>query len=442
MDRETNHVGKFRGDVMSRVSNLFVRSLFARSLFAHLGADRRGNVAVLFSLSLLPMLALTGAGYEFLAISNLKSQLQAAADAGALRAARELRLARSGVYDVTAVVRTAAQTELARSVQPLSNVNIAAILIDNASAAQVTISATYQPTLMRLAFKDPIRLGAQAVARSNGFPICALGLDPQARGAIHLEANAKVTAQYCAVQSNSKHPQGLSGADNSLLTAGMICSAGGKVGKRINFAPDPLTDCPIVADPLASRAAPPVGGCAHNNEVITAGAVTLMPGTYCGGLKITAGAVVTLSPGEYVMKDGPLVVDGGSSFRATNAGVFLTGANATFKFATDSSISMSAPTSGPLAGMLFFEDHAAPTLQQHEILSDDAPFLLGTIYLPQGRLIVNANKAIAQSSAFTIIVAMRMELYGGPNLILNSDYNSTNVPVPGGLNPGYSYLTR
>ncbi|MCX7899004.1 MAG: pilus assembly protein, partial [Methylocystis sp.] len=157
---------------------------------------------------------------------------------------------------------------------------------------------------------------------------------------------------------------------------------------------------------------------------------------------ITGGAKVTLSPGEYVVKDGPLVVDGMSTFNAVNAGIYLTGAGATFKFAADSSVSMTAPTSGPLAGILFFEDRAAPALQQHEILSNDAKMLLGTIYLPRGRLRVEANKAIAQDSAFTIIIAQRMELFGGPNLVLNSDYDKTNVPIPGGLNPGYSYLAK
>lgn len=428
---------------LRRIANLL--SLAAHRVAGnahHSLSDRRGNVAVFFSLSLLPLIAVAGVGYDFFAISTLKSQLQAAADAGALRAARELRLARSGSYDLTPMAKTAAQTVLARSVQPLANIDVVATLIDNNNATRVTVSAVYQPKLIRVVYKNAIKLGAQAVARTNGYPICALGLNEKDQGTIYLEANARVTAQFCAVQSNSRHPQGLSGGDNSLLTAGMTCSSGGKVGKRTNFEPDPLTDCPIVSDPLAARPAPPVGACSHTDELISGGTVTLMPGTYCGGLKVTAGAKVTLSPGVYVMKDGLLTVDGGGSLTAHGVGIFLTGASATINFATDSSINIKAPTSGPMAGLLFFEDRAAPLLQEHKIHSNDAPMLLGTIYLSRGRLSVNANKSIAQSSAFTIIVAQRMELYGGPNLVLNSDYDSTNVPVPGGFNPGYSFLTQ
>lgn len=404
--------------------------------------NRKGSVAIFFSLSLLPLIAIAGAGFDFMAMSALRSQLQAAADAGALRAARELRLARMGNFDVSPFATTAARSVLARSVQPLSGISVTASLIDNNSAVQVNVSGVYEPKVLRAIYKKPVPLAARSVARTNGFPICALGLDPKNRGAIFLQESAKVTAQFCSVQSNSKHPEGLVGADNSALTAGIICTSGGKYGNKINFTPDPITDCPAVADPLAARAPPPVGACAHSNEIVASGTLTLIPGTYCGGLKVTSGAVVTLSPGEYVIKDGPLIVDGGARLTGLGAGVYLTGSNATFKFAADSSISLSAPTSGPLAGILLFEDRNAAPLQQYEILSNDAPLLLGTIYLPQGRLYVSTNKTIAHSSAFTIIVAQRMELYGGSNLILNSDYDKTNVPVPGGLNPGYAYLSK
>lgn len=410
----------------------------------NLARDRRGGIAVFFSLSLLPLVAIAGAGYDFLAMSTIKSQLQSAADAGALRAARELRLARSGGYDLTPVARSAAQTVLTRTAEPVSKVNVVASLIDNNSAVQVNVTAVYQPRLMRVVSKASVNLGAKAVARTNGYPICALGLDESKAGAatVFLDASAKVTAQFCAVQSNSKNPVGLTARNNSKLTAGQICSAGGTLGPKANFDPAPLNDCPIVPDPLLARPAPPVGGCARTNEVVDGGTLTLMPGTYCGGLKATNGATVNLSPGEYVMKDGPLVVDAGATLNGQGAGVYLTGAKATIQFASNSTIKMTAPVTGPMAGILFFEDRAAQPYQIHKLTSDNAPVLLGTVYLPQGQLIVDANKPIAQQSAFTIIVARRLALMAGPNLVLNSDYGATSVPVPGGLTPGYSYLSQ
>ena len=40
---------------------------------------------------------------------------------------------------------------------------------------------------------------------------------------------------------------------------------------------------------------------------------------------------------------------------------------------------------------------------------------------------------IADRSAYTAIVARMMTLYGGPNLVLNTNYDITDVPVPDGI---------
>jgi hypothetical protein len=274
--------------------------------------------------------------------------------------------------------------------------------------------------------------------------------------ALLLQDTARVTAQFCAVQSNSRHPHGLTANGGSLLTAGMICTVGGKVGSGANFLPDPLTDCPAVADPLAARAPPKADSCgggggsttgASNDHlastaVLTNGTYTLTPQTFCGGLILDDGAIVTRAPGEYVIKDGPLIVNDGATLQSSGASIYLAGAHATFSFSAESTIRLTAPKSGPLAGILFYEDRAAPELQTHEILSNNASQLLGTVYLPRGRLVVNTKRPIAQSSAFTIILARRMEMYGGSNLVLNSDYASTSVPVPGGLNRSSAILVK
>ena len=73
--------------------------------------------------------------------------------------------------------------------------------------------------------------------------------------------------------------------------------------------------------------------------------------------------------------------------------------------------------------------------RQHQILSDNARNLLGTIYMPQGEIIIDATKPIADKSAYTVLVVNQLHLYSGPNLILNSDYNATEVPVPMGVGP-------
>lgn len=85
-----------------------------------------------------------------------------------------------------------------------------------------------------------------------------------------------------------------------------------------------------------------------------------------------------------------------------------------------------------MAGLLVY---AAPSVKdaQFRILSDNARNLLGTIYLPASELHVDANQPVADQSAYTAIVADKLTLYGGPHLVLNTDYHLTTVPVPGGI---------
>ena len=68
--------------------------------------------------------------------------------------------------------------------------------------------------------------------------------------------------------------------------------------------------------------------------------------------------------------------------------------------------------------------------------------LLGTFYLSQGKLVIDADKPIADRSAYTIIVARQVQLFSGPNLVLNTDYGSTDIPVPAGVGPSGAALVK
>ena len=52
-----------------------------------------------------------------------------------------------------------------------------------------------------------------------------------------------------------------------------------------------------------------------------------------------------------------------------------------------------------------------------------------------GTRLIDATKPIADKSAYTVLVVKQLHLYSGPNLILNTDYSASNVPVPMGVGP-------
>ena len=166
----------------------------------------------------------------------------------------------------------------------------------------------------------------------------------------------------------------------------------------------------------------------------------LDPGVYCGGIEIKRTAVVTMARGIHVIKDGILKVDDNASLVGEGVGLYFAGKESYFEFTAHARVDLSAPTEGVMAGILIFGDRNAPDLREYKITSNNARNLLGTIYLPRGYFLIDASNPVADQSAYTVIVARRLELKKAPNLILRSDYHRTDVPVPTGLGPTSSVV--
>ena len=400
-------------------------------------SDRSGgiaiNIAVLFPVLCLIVGSAINAGIAI----NQKDRLQKATDSAALAAAKELSLANAKTENVDAAVAAMVKQFVgANHDNPYNKGKIESTTRVNTTPLEIEVTAVQTIDLpFNIGFGASLEtITTQSTARIVGKPnICVLGLDPSADGTIALEQKARVTGNDCAVFSNSDHTRGIKAKNSASLTASFICSRGGKDGGPGSFVPDPITDCPNFDDPLSGRPEPTAGSCTEKNLIITAATRTLSPGTYCGGLQVHATSAVTLEPGVYIFKDGPLIVDGGSSLTGTNSGLYFTGALSSLNLAGDTHISLTAPENGEMAGLLVFASRSQPDGLSFRIMSDDARMLLGTIYIPNGELRVDANNPVADQSAYTAIVARTMRLYGGPHLVLNTNYNQTTIPVPEGI---------
>lgn len=408
------------------------------SLWNRFASCTSGHFAVIFALAVPVLLTALGSAIDYTLFMSMKSRAQAAADAAAIAGAKSLTMADTRSGNVSAVVEAVVKDYLSKGG-----------LKDVATGLTVTAEAhsgTSEPLKVTVSVAGPVKglfakpfgfgswtVDVRSSAMVVGTPnVCLLALDGSAMGTIYLEKTAKVVGQNCAVYSNSTHPDGIKAFNSSQLNANLICSAGGKVGGKGNFVPDPLVDCPQFADPLAGRPAPTVGGCAATNLVIDSRSVMLAPGTYCGGVQIIGNAVVTFETGTYVMSEGPLIVADTAVVKGSEVGFYFSGAAAGFTFGTDTTIDFSAPENGIMAGLLFYGD-PAQNGTPYAILSDHAHQLLGTIYLPQGVLTIDANQPIADRSAYTAIVARQVRANSGPTVMLNTNYEQTTVPVPDGI---------
>lgn len=404
---------------------------------ANFARDVRGVIAVKFAF-LTPVLLLSvGIAIDYSALAGQKSDLQSVADIGAIAGAKELSFSDANRDNVSAVVQTVVERYVGSQKSTFGGATIKtnSVVTENPLRVSVTLERTAESFFGDVIGHEINSLSATSVAEVIGKPnVRVLALDSAANGTLSLEHHANVLGRECSVFSNSTHTNAIKAKNSAKLVADFICSRGGKSGGPGNFGPDPMTDCPGFEDPLASRPAPVVSSvCDYTDLVVDFETRGLSPGTYCGGLKITNQAVVNLDPGTYIIKDGPLVVDGGASFSGKEVGFYFTGDAAGLNFENDSTISLSAQKSGIMAGLLLFSDRDQTETATYSVMSNDARVLLGTLYLPNGELSVGADGPVADQSAYTAIVARKMRLYGGPKLVLNTNYDQTDVPTPDGI---------
>ena len=385
-----------------------------------------GGMASALAIAATALFMVAGGATDYGIMLNKRAKLQSLADSAAIAAARELT-----VSNVTESQVVAAATNFAQQEAGTGGSLAVSVKTDLKTEVGVELSETWSPIFAHLFARDVTPIKVTAAARLfGGSKLCVLGLDEVTANTIKLANSASLTANSCSVISNSTSSNSLVAGKGATLTAEDILVAGGYAGSSSSFTPMPTPDSPKLADPLADRSPPSFGGCDHNAYTTgSAASYTLYPGVYCGGLTLSS-STVTFEPGIYVIKDGPLDVVGTAQIKGENVGFYLTGADARFNFSSNTSVSLTAPATGPMAGLLFFADRNSPLTKASRISSDDARQLLGTIYMPNSQLMVDANKPVADQSAYTAILVRILTLMGGPKLVLNSNYGATDIPAP------------
>ncbi|MCR9269607.1 MAG: pilus assembly protein [Hyphomonadaceae bacterium] len=419
-------------------------------------SDRSGNIAVPGAAIIIMLIAMVGGGLDLMSVSNQKSSLQDLADGAALAAVQEMTVSTENEFRIKAVAAAYAQSGEIAIKSVTTTVDL--------EKREATVELTADPRSHFPIFKANMsELSASSTARlsGKGGNICMIGLSPNAISTIRLRSRARITAETCAIYSNSTSKSSMTVASTAEVNAELICVAGGfRGGAKRPFGGEEetqnttLEDCTPVEDPLSLRVTPEFDTCDYNNVEVTSSA-NLNPGVYCGGL-IVNGGTATLSEGEYIITGGPLMVTNNGTLQGDYVGFYLAGDDAKIQFDYSANIDISAPRTGRMAGLLLYSSPYQPKLLKdhlpdaaiqaqrkadgvkwadHTIRSDNARRLVGTIYLPNGKLLIDGRNPIADRSEYTVIIADTFELQDGPNLVLRTDYHLSDIPVPEGVGP-------
>ena len=400
-----------------------------------------GNVALIFGLTAPVILGFAALGIEGAVLGHQKDWMQNTADSVSLAVAKELHLYQNRPDELKAVGMDRLNTLIATNRYASRERSVDITVDQEAGSVEVKLALVGEAFLpITIWNENPITVSSTAMAFGSAR-LCVLGLNPTSSDTLIADNAASVTAAACAVQSNSTDPNGLVVKSGSNLTAAHTCTAGGyQVSSGGSIEPDPESDCPRIEDPLSSRQPPTFGGCDYSDLVIDSGTLTISPGVYCGGLIIQGSADVLAASGTYVFTGGKLVVKNAASLTGDHVSFYFADDAALLEFIDAAEIRLTASKDGPMAGLLIMESAAVQPGRSFTIKSPHADVLLGTIYLPKGILKIESTGSVAEESAFTVIVADRIDVKTA-DLVVNSDYGSTTIPVPDGLGPTSTNVT-
>jgi len=407
--------------------------------------NAQGNIAMLTGILAIPLFMAGGISFDYAIIYRAEKALQSAADSAALASARELGLANTSDTTITQIAQNYVDINLTKDLgltKAGNKVTVNTKISSDRKDVSVELAYYWKPILTQYISSKVLPLKVLATASLIGNQtICVIALDGVSANSLAMVGKSSIEANDCAIYSNSNSPAGIYTVNGASLSSADTYSAGGYQGPISTYKPAPVTDSPVIEDPLKDRARPIADNSCDNatkkteTVKITKGIETLYPGTYCGGISLTGKSNVKLKAGIYIMKDGPLSVNGNATLKGENVGFVFEGHASVFDFGVSTQVNLSAPQTGAMAGILFFEDRSAPLNRNFVIRSKDAEQFEGTVYLPNGRLVVDKASRVGQLSNWTAIIARQIEIRNGPELVINSDYAQSDIPVPDGISP-------
>ena len=270
-------------------------------------------------------------------------------------------------------------------------------------------------------------------------PPCILALNKTAPQALEVNSNVGLEALDCSIHVNSNDSSAIFADSNSSIDTSYICSDGGGYELRNNSHINPTpTSCAAIDDPLANHPAPADAGagCDYHDVKLETGSETLMPGVYCGGLDINDVVIATMLPGEYIIRDSEFRVDSNATLTGDGVTIYMMdGSN--LLWTSNTTISLSAPLTGPNKGMLIYTDPNNIS-DRHYFDSNNIAALTGVVYLPNDVLEVNSNSFVdvLQDSSHSMLIADTFKFDSNVNFIVKGDYKNSDIPLPEELLPG------
>ncbi|PWG03735.1 TadE/TadG family type IV pilus assembly protein [Sphingosinicella humi] len=366
-------------------------SFDARALLS----DRSGTTAITFALLGTILLGFLGLGIDMGSAYYARRSAQNAADSAATSAAVTLASAGAGVSGEARAI--AAGYGFAH------DVNGTAVLVSSppttgahtgdAKAVEVLIERPARRFFSALFSSGDDMIRARAVARvSPSGNACVVALSSTAEASALETGSANINLEGCSLYSNSTSATAFTLKGAAEFRADSVNVVGGySIGNNatLTTVSGIHTNQASIADPYKDVTVPPYSGCTYNGASLSSGTYgngSGSPTVFCNGLRLNSGVSVTLNPGIYIVDRGSFVVNGGATLKGTGVTIVLTSSTgsdyATMQINGGATVDLTAPTSGPMAGLVLYQDRRAPEGGNNSLSGGSSQKLKGAVYFP------------------------------------------------------------
>lgn len=403
--------------------------------------SRRGSVAILFGVMLTVLIGFVALGTEVGYAMYKQRQMQSAASAAAISGATAYMTG----YPTDPTVEARAVAAAGGFVNGVSSATVTVnrpplngSYAGVASAVEVIVGQPQTLPMSGIFITSPWTVNARAVATvGSSASDCVLQLDASSTASLSVSNGATIALNQCGLAVNANGANALTVAYGSKITARSVTVVGQITdpGSGITVTNGKNSLQSAVTNPYSGTATPVASTCqsqitGNPPHVLGYQNPTVAAGTYCGGLTIDSGGSVTMSPGVYIINGGTFSVQGGTTVTGTGVTIVLTGSGSNYANASvgnGTAVTLSAPTTGATAGLVFLQDPKAPTSGSSSFQGGSTLQLTGALYFPT-QTVLYANGASAGSTC-TQLIAYDIQFAGGASF--NSNCANTGVQTIG-----------
>lgn len=388
-------------------------------------------MAILAALGIPVILISCAVGVELYSLHKDHKGLQDAADAAALVAARQLRVAANdAALNRTQAYVTANTKHLAVTVdEPLVEFVKGS---SGATGVRVMLTGRRMSFFGNMLPPGGFIVRAESTAMQVGStPLCVLGLGTGGPKSLDFPS-ARVTANACLIHSNRDVEIG----GTSVISAAAIHAAGAVRGTASNTG----SGAAMIDDPLAGMfAGVSPGGCTQTGDVEVEDSdevAEVNPGVHCRHFDIERGTL-RFRPGVHHFKTGELQLKKGAKIEGDNVTLIIW---KPFKIDfSDGKVPLldltgnqgGAGENAHWAGFVLAID--PERTEDLKLDFNEIRKLEGVVYAPNTRLIVPGGIDASEITPWTVVVARDLRVEGNRQLFINADYASSAVPVPDGV---------